>query len=79
MTAATGARQSRPPTIGLSQAEIPSAVMQAVNQGRIVGYQGAGAGRPIFETVINGQSQRIAITVSDNGFVVGANPAGSAK
>ena len=65
--------------IGVSQTEIPSVVMQAVTQGRIVGYQGVGTGRPIFETVINGQPQRIAVTVSNNGFVVGANPVGSVK
>ena len=44
-----------------------------------MGYQGAGTGRPIFETVINGQPRRLAITISDNGFIVGANPKGSVK
>jgi hypothetical protein len=65
--------------IGVSQAEIPNVVMQAVSQGKIVGYQGVGTGRPIFETVINGQPRRLAITISDNGFIVGANPKGSVK
>ncbi|CAM8655704.1 Domain of unknown function DUF637, haemagglutinin putative [Comamonadaceae bacterium] len=65
--------------IGVSQAEIPNVVMQAVSQGKIVGYQGSGTGRPIFETVINGQPRRLAITISDNGFIVGANPKGSVK
>jgi hypothetical protein len=65
--------------IGVGQAEIPNVVMQAVSQGKIVGYQGVGNGRPIFETVINGQPRRLAITISDNGFIVGANPKGSVK
>ncbi len=65
--------------IGVSQAEIPNVVMQAVTQGKIVGYQGAGTGRPILETVINGQPRRLAITISDNGFIVGANPKGIVK
>lgn len=65
--------------IGVSQSQIPSVVMQAVTDGKIVGYQGAGTGRPIYETIFNGQPQRIAVTVSNNGFIVGANPAGKVK
>lgn len=38
-----------------------------------VGVQRA---RPIYEFTLNGQTQRIAIDVGDNGFIVGANPAG---
>ncbi len=62
--------------VGISRSQIPNVLMQAVHEGRIVGYQGT---RPIYETVINGQAQRIAITVSDNGYIVGANPAGRVK
>lgn len=62
--------------IGVSQEQIPAVVMQAVTQGNIVGYQGRGSGRPIYQTTINGQPQRIAVSVSTNGFIVGANPAG---
>lgn len=65
--------------IGVSHADILSVVMQAVSLGKIVGYQGTGTGRPIFEVVIDGQPQRIAVTVSNNGFVVGASPAGSVQ
>ncbi|MEN6630037.1 MAG: hemagglutinin repeat-containing protein, partial [Sulfuricella sp.] len=65
--------------IGVTEAQIPNAVIQAVTQGKVVGYQGYGTGRPIYEITINGQSQRIAVTVGDNGFIVGANPAGRAK
>ena len=53
--------------------------MRAISEGKLVGYQGAGFGRPVYELTINGQAQRIAVTVGDNGFVVGANPRGSVK
>lgn len=52
--------------------------MQAGTQGNIVGYQGSGSGRPIYEVTVNGESQRIAITLG-NGFIVGANPRGTSK
>jgi len=66
-------------SIGVSSDKISSVVMQAVTEGKIVGYQGAGIGRPIYEITINGQPQRIAVTVGNNGFIVGANPAGGIK
>ncbi|WP_407311121.1 hemagglutinin repeat-containing protein [Pseudomonas sp. nanlin1] len=62
-----------------SAAEIPGVVMRAVSEGKLVGYQGSGVGRPIYEIKINDQTQRIAVTVGDNGLVVGANPRGSVK
>lgn len=65
--------------MGVSEAQIPRVVMRAVSEGKLVGYQGSGVGRPIYELNINGQMQRIAVTVGDNGFVVGANPRGGVK
>ena len=65
--------------IGVSEAQIPNVVMNAVSEGKVVGYQEKGTGRPIYETVINGEVHRLAITVSSNGFMVGANPAGRLK
>lgn len=65
--------------IGVSKAQIPEVVMQAATQGKLVGYQGVGTGRPIYEITINGQPQRIAVTTGNNGFIVGANPAGGMK
>ena len=62
--------------IGVSETGIVQLLMRALREGNIVGYQGAGVGRPIYETLVNGVSRRIAITVGNNGFVVGANPAG---
>nr|WP_281425830.1 hemagglutinin repeat-containing protein [Paraburkholderia edwinii] len=65
--------------MGVSPAQIPDVVMQAVTQGKIVGYQGSGTGRPIYEVTVNGQQHQIAVTVGSNGFIVGANPRGSVK
>jgi filamentous hemagglutinin len=65
--------------IGVSQSQIPSVVMKAVTEGNVVGYQGAGAGRPIYQIQINGQPQRIAVTTGSNGYIVGANPAGGVR
>jgi hypothetical protein len=59
---------------GISAAEIPDAVMAAVTRGSIIGYEGEGVGRPIYEVIFNGQVRRIAVTVGSNGFIVGANP-----
>ncbi|BCS88785.1 hemagglutinin repeat-containing protein [Pseudodesulfovibrio sediminis] len=59
---------------GIPENEILDAIYQAIKENNIIGYQGKGTGRPIFEYTYNGKRQRIAITVSENGFVVGANP-----
>ena len=61
-------------TKGIEQSQIPEFLMEALTNGEIVGYQGRGAGRPIYEFSFNGQKQRVAITVGNNGFIVGANP-----
>jgi uncharacterized Zn-binding protein involved in type VI secretion len=63
--------------MGVSEAKIPNVVMKAVTEGKISGYQGAGTGRPIYEVNVNGQTQRIAVTVGGNGYIVGANPKGA--
>ncbi|CAM3571751.1 hemagglutinin repeat-containing protein [Rahnella victoriana] len=65
--------------IGVSEARIPDVVMKAVPDGKIVGYQGTGTGRPIYETVINGKRYNIAVTVGNNGYIVGANLRGAVK
>lgn len=57
---------------GIPQAQIPDVVMAAVTRGRQVGMQGT---RPIFEVEFNGRIHWIAVTVGDNGYIVGANPA----
>lgn len=59
---------------GITQEQIPDYVMNALKNGEIVGYQGRGTGRPIYEFTYNGEIHKVAITVGNNGFVVGANP-----
>ena len=54
--------------------EIPQYIMTAVKYGTIIGYQGRGQGRPIYEFKYEGIIRRIAITIGSNGYVVGANP-----
>ena len=57
---------------GITQEQIPDYVMNALENGKIVGYQGTG--RPIYEFTYNGEIHKVAITVGNNGFIVGANP-----
>ncbi len=56
---------------GIGNSEIPGYLLQAVQTGKVVGMQGS---RPIYEFTYNGTRRRVAITVSDNGYIVGANP-----
>lgn len=59
---------------GISNSEIPQYLMIAVKYGTIVGYQGRGKGRPIYEFEYKGKTHRVAITIGLNGYIVGANP-----
>lgn len=63
---------------GISREQIPDAVMEAVTKGKVIGYQGKGTERPVYEFVFQGNTQYLSVTVGDNGFVVGANPTRSA-
>ncbi|MBN3066330.1 VENN motif pre-toxin domain-containing protein [Pectobacterium aquaticum] len=65
--------------IGIAESRIPDVVMKAATEGKIVGYQGTGTGRPIYETMINGKKYNIAVTIGNNGYIVGANLRGSVK
>ncbi|MFI6371303.1 RICIN domain-containing protein [Streptomyces sp. NPDC050546] len=62
---------------GVPIEEIPKLLSKALSEGKIVGHQTPT--RPIFETVYNGKSHRVAITIGDQGQskgrVIGANPA----
>jgi len=58
---------------GIPKDKIPDFLQRAIQDGEIVGYQGKGTGRPIYEVVYNGVTQRVAITTGDNGYIVGAN------
>jgi len=60
---------------GISNEDIPNYVLEAVHQGNIVGTQGKrNPPRIIYEFVYNGVTQRIAVEVGSNGYVVSANP-----
>ncbi|MFJ8649887.1 polymorphic toxin-type HINT domain-containing protein [Streptomyces sp. NPDC093546] len=59
---------------GVAKEDIPDLVMAAATKGKKVGYQGKGEGRPVYEVEFKGQKRRVAVTVGNNGFVVGANP-----
>ena len=56
---------------GLPEHELADYIMDALKNGELVGKQGT---REIYEVTYNGITQRVAITVSDNGFIIGANP-----
>ena len=59
---------------GISNADIPNYVLEAVYQGNIVGTQGKRNPRTIYEFTYNGQTQRVAVQVGSNGFIVSSNP-----
>ncbi|MDZ7923274.1 MAG: hypothetical protein U5M23_04290 [Marinagarivorans sp.] len=60
---------------GVHVDQISDLVITAVERGKIIGYQGRGTGRPIYEVIYNDTRHHVAVTVSNNGFIVGANPA----
>ncbi|WP_198155910.1 hypothetical protein [Herbaspirillum autotrophicum] len=61
---------------GISQVDIPSVVMSALNQGNIVGTSGSAS---VYEVIHNGSTQYVAIGVSKNGYIVRANPVSTWK
>lgn len=58
---------------GISQDKIPGFLIEALRSGRVVGQQGRGGGRIIYELTFEGKTVQVAITTGNNGFVVGAN------
>lgn len=59
---------------GIATEDIADFVLTAVAKGKIVGYQGKGTGRPIYEVNYQGSTYRVAVTIGSNGYIVGANP-----
>lgn len=53
---------------GIQSADIPDFVLTAVSKGEIVGYQGKGTSRPIYQVNYNGKDYKVAITVGSNWF-----------
>ncbi|MER6047518.1 hypothetical protein ABT168_08640 [Streptomyces sp. NPDC001793] len=60
-------------TAGVRVEDIPALVKTALTEGTRVGAQGAN--KRIYEVTFQGKTQRLAISVGDNGYVIGANPA----
>ncbi|QIM17368.1 DUF4258 domain-containing protein [Leucobacter insecticola] len=58
---------------GISEAQIPEVLTTAIQEGRIIRYQRQGTGRPVYEFEYGGKTLKLAITIGDNGYIVGAN------
>ena len=59
---------------GVPEDKIEELIMESLTNGKVIGYQGRGTGRLIYEVVFEGKTYDTAITVGSNGFIVGANP-----
>ncbi|WP_273795280.1 hypothetical protein, partial [Brucella intermedia] len=60
---------------GKSRDQIPNLIFDALENGKTVGSTGTGKNaRSVYETTFNGVTQRVAVGVSENGFVVTAHP-----
>jgi hypothetical protein len=57
---------------GITEAQIPDAVIKAVTEGKVIGT--TGRNRPIYEVDFHGETRYIAVTVGSNGYIVSANP-----
>ena len=62
---------------GISKDQIPELIMRAIKQSKIIGT--AGRNREVYEVSFRGKILTIAITISENGFIVGANPVSAWK
>jgi len=62
---------------GIELERIPDAIITAITQGKIIGYQGKRKTRTIYEFTFNNKTHYIGVTVSNNGYIVGANPRSS--
>ncbi len=62
---------------GIPNHLIAKVIKKSVKEAKIVGT--SGFDRDVYEVSINGKNVYIAITVSDNGYIVGANPVSNWK
>ena len=61
---------------GITEENIPNVIMDFLVKGKIVDYQMGllfDVPRPVYKHIISGREAYIAISVGDNGYVVGAN------
>jgi hypothetical protein len=59
---------------GIKQNQIPDIIITALTEGKMIRYQGRQKTRMIYEVNFNSKTHYIALTVSNNGYIVGANP-----
>ncbi|MGL5853036.1 MAG: hypothetical protein ACRCZD_19835 [Phycicoccus sp.] len=60
---------------GVKPSDIAELVHRAVTEGKYTGHlQGRPPGRPIYELYFQGRVHYVAVSVGDNGFIVGASP-----
>ena len=61
---------------GIDEDSIVDLLREAILRGKMIGYQKTKNKTPreVYELEFNGKTIKIAITISDNGFIVGANP-----
>ena len=57
---------------GISNTEIPDIIIKAVSQGKMIGIQGKS--RRIYQIEFNQIIQYISVEISNNGYIVSANP-----
>ncbi|MBQ7522949.1 MAG: hypothetical protein IJT07_00280 [Oscillospiraceae bacterium] len=59
---------------GISKEELPAYLLEASSRGTPVGLQGKRNPRVVYEVFYNGEKHWVAVQVSSNGYIVGANP-----
>ncbi len=57
---------------GVAKEDIVDSIFAAPTRGTPVG--GSGQDRVVYEVVLHGEARRFAISVSTNGYIVGAHP-----
>ncbi|CAD5954935.1 hypothetical protein [Planktothrix agardhii] len=62
--------------IGINEDEIVDVVMGGITKGSIVSSQGRDTvnPRPVYQFIHKGEIKYIAVTIGNNGYIVGANP-----
>jgi hypothetical protein len=60
--------------IGIPTSELPRLLIDTLKNGKTTGqFVGRGVTRPIYKAIYNGKEFEVGITLSDAGFIVGAN------
>ena len=60
---------------GIAKKDIPELIMKAVSKGKFIGYSSKSKkAASVYDVSFNKKNIRIAVTISDNGFIVQSNP-----